>query len=42
MTAALGRRLLFLGVRPEQEAYRKTPQEFMAALASIAGKLARI
>jgi len=27
MTAALGRRLLFLGVRPQRKAYRKTSQD---------------
>ena len=26
MTAALGRRLLVLGVRPQEQAYSKTPQ----------------
>ncbi|MCZ6505926.1 MAG: hypothetical protein O6834_08130 [Actinobacteria bacterium] len=27
MTAALGRRLLFLGVRPQRKAYRKSSQD---------------
>ncbi|MCH7901031.1 MAG: hypothetical protein IH818_08965 [Acidobacteria bacterium] len=27
MTAALGRRLLILGVRPQRKAYRKTSQD---------------